>query len=95
MYHTSRPLSSRVVGRSHLQPLTFKDMKNYIKHHLDVVKFTDHLFSDEAVVAIQQVSGGLLRKANILAKGSLIAAASESTITVTAEHVRIASTEII
>ncbi len=49
----------------------------------------------EAVLAIHQDSGGLLRKANLLARGSLIRAAIEKTNVVTAEHVRIASTELI
>ncbi|MBI5739147.1 MAG: AAA family ATPase, partial [Nitrospirae bacterium] len=38
---------------------------------------------------------GLLRRANNLARGALMAAASEKCPVVSAEHVRIASTEII
>ena len=54
-----------------------------------------NLFSEQAVTAIHQGSGGLLRRANNLARGALVAAASEKCTTVSAEHVRIASTEII
>ena len=50
--------------------------------------------SDEAILAIHQGSGGLLRRANLLAKGSLIAASREKCMVVSAEHVRMASTEI-
>jgi hypothetical protein len=39
--------------------------------------------------------GGLLRRANNLARGALIAAKREKGKVVSAEHVRIASTEII
>lgn len=95
MYHTSRPLASRVVGRSHLEGLKLKDMAGYLKHHLEIAGLSEQLFSEEAVLAIHQGSGGLLRRANILARGSLIAAATEKSQVVSAEHVRIASTEII
>jgi len=95
MYHTSRPLASRVVGRSHLEGLKHKDLEGYLKHHLDIAGISEQLFSEEAMLAIHQGSGGLLRRANILARGSLIAAATEKCQVVSAEHVRIASTEII
>jgi len=95
MYHTSRPLASRIIGRSHLEGLKHKDMAGYIKHHLQIAGVKDQLFSDEAILAIHQGSGGLLRRANLLAKGALIAAANEKSTVVSAEHVRIASTEVI
>ena len=94
-YHSSRPLASRVVGRSHLEGLRLKEMEGYLRHHLEIGGIKEQLFSEEAVVAIHQDSGGLLRKANLLARGSLIRAAIEKTNVVTAEHVRIASTELI
>jgi type II secretory pathway predicted ATPase ExeA len=53
-----------------------------------------NLFEDAAVTAIQQGSGGLLRKANHLARGALIAAAAKKQTLVGAEHVRLAATEI-
>jgi type II secretory pathway predicted ATPase ExeA len=94
MYITSRPLASRVIGRSHLEGLKQKDMEGYLKHHLEISGVNEQLFSDEAILAIHQGSGGLLRRANLLAKGSLIAAARERCTVVSAEHVRLASTEI-
>ena len=94
LYYTSRPLASRVVGKTHLEGITLKDMQGYITHHLQIAGVQERLFSEEAVVAIQQGSGGLLRRANLLARGALIAAASETTSLVSAEHVRLSSTEI-
>jgi len=94
MYITSRPLASRVIGRSHLEGLRRKDMAGYLKHHLEIAGIKEQLFSEEATLAIHQGSGGLLRRANLLAKGSLIAAAREKCTVVSAEHVRMASTEI-
>lgn len=95
MYHTSRPIASRVVARSHLEGLKSDDMTGYLKHHLEIAGVKDQLFADEAILAIHQGSGGLLRRANNLARGALIAAAREKCKIVSAEHVRIASTEII
>lgn len=95
MFHVSRPLASRVIGRSHMEGLKLKDMVGYIKHHLEVAGIKEQLFAEEAVLAIHQGSGGLLRRANLLAKGALIAAAHEHCKVVSAEHVRVASTEII
>lgn len=94
MYLTSRPLASRVIGRTHLEGLKQKDMAGYLKHHLEIAGIEEQLFSDEAILAIHQGSGGLLRRANLLAKGSLLAAAREKCMVVSAEHVRMASTEI-
>jgi general secretion pathway protein A len=95
LYYTSRPLASRVVGKTHLEGITLKDMQDYLNHHLQIAGVKERLFSEEAVVAIQQGSGGLLRRANLLARGALIAAASEECSLVSAEHVRVASTEIL
>jgi type II secretory pathway predicted ATPase ExeA len=95
MYHSSRPLASRISGRSHLEGLTLKEMEGYLNHHLSIAGIKEQLFADQAILAIQQGSGGLLRRANNLARGALLAAAIEKCRTVTAEHARIASTEII
>jgi len=95
MYHTSRPIASRVVARSHLEGLDHIQMAGYLKHHQEIAGIKNQLFADEAILAIHQGSGGLLRRANNLARGSLIAAAREKCQIVSSEHVRIASTEII
>jgi general secretion pathway protein A len=94
LFHASRPLASRIIGRSHLEGLKYKDMAGYIKHHLKIAGVKEQLFPDEAILAIHQGSGGLLRRANLLAKGALIAAAHEKCQVVSPEHVRMASTEI-
>lgn len=95
MYHTSRPIASRVVARSHLEGLDHTEMANYLKHHQEIAGIKNQLFADEAILAIHQGSGGLLRRANNLARGALIAAVREKCSVVSAEHVRVASTEII
>ena len=94
LYHTSRPFSSRIVGRTLLQGLQLDDMNQYLHHHLRIAGGSEDLFSQEATTAIHQGSGGLLRRANHLARGAMLAAAKEQAPVVSAEHVRIASTEI-
>jgi len=94
-YRPSLPLASRVVARSHLEAIHLQQMKQYLEHHLAIAGVTRNLFDDSAVTAIHQGSGGLLRKANHLARGALIVAASQKSLTVTAEHVRLAATELL
>lgn len=95
IYHTSLPLASRVIARSHLVGINREEMAQYLAHHLTIAGISTNLFADQAVTAIHQGSGGLLRRANHLARGALIAAASEQCHTVAAEHVRLAATELI
>ena len=95
MFHTCRPFASRVVGRTHLEGLKLADMQGYLEHHLQIAGAGEDLLSPEAITAIHQGSGGLLRRANLLARGAMLAAAKESAPVVTADHVRVASTEIL
>jgi len=90
-----RPLASRIIGRSYLEAIKFEIMQEYLEHHLHLAGTKLKLFSDEAALAIHQGSGGLLRRANNLAKGALLSAAMEQCKTVSPEHVRLASTELI
>ena len=93
-YRGSQPLASRVVARAHLQGIDHKTMENYLRHHLAIAGVNRMLFDEAALTAIHQGSGGLFRKANHLARGALIAAAKNDSSLVTAEHVRLANTEI-
>jgi type II secretory pathway predicted ATPase ExeA len=93
-YRSSQPLASRVVARSHLQGTDLAGMQDYLKHHLAIAGIKQNLFDQNAITAIHQGSGGLFRKANHLARGSLIAAAANQSALVNADHVRLAATEI-
>jgi len=95
MANSARPLASRVLGRSHLEALRKEVMSEYLEHHLKLAGSTKKIFSEDSIFAIHQSSGGLLRKANSLAKTAMMAAAMEENHMVTPEHVRIASTEIL
>ncbi|MCJ7603714.1 MAG: AAA family ATPase [Desulfobulbaceae bacterium] len=94
LYRTAMPLASRIVARSHLPAVNREGMTAYITHHLRIAGLKNSPFEDAAITAIHQGSGGLFRKANHLARGALFAAAGEKSQTVTAEHVRLASTEL-
>lgn len=93
-YHSSAPIASRVITRAHLPAITESQMDEYITHHLKLCG-AKRIYSKSAISAIWQGSGGLLRKGNYLAKGSLIACMSDNASVVTEEHVRRASTELI
>ena len=94
LYRTAGPLASRIVARTHLQEVDRKAMECYLNHHLKIAGLNHCPFDEQAITAIHQGSGGLFRKANHLARGALLAAAGEKSQVVTAEHVRLASTEL-
>ena len=92
--NATRPLASRILGKNHLQAIRREVMEEYLNHHIALAGSAKKLFSDEAIFAIHQGSGGLLRKANALAKTALFACAEEGSHSVSADHVRMASTEV-
>jgi len=94
MYRTSESLASRVIARTHLESLDLEGMNQYLRHHAQIAGLANSPFDENAVTAIHQGSGGLLRKANHLARGALIAAADAKSKTVSADHVQLASTEL-
>lgn len=95
LYRTAIPLASRIVARAHLKAVDRDEMDLYLLHHLQISGLKNSPFEKAAVTAIHQGSGGLYRKANHLARGALIAAAAEKTQTITAEHVRMADSELL
>jgi type II secretory pathway predicted ATPase ExeA len=93
-YRSCLPLASRVVCKSHLQAVDLAAMRQYLQHHLSLAGVNQQLFEEAALTAIHQGSGGLFRKANHLARGAILAAAKQQSLSVSAEHVRLAATEI-
>jgi general secretion pathway protein A len=63
MANSVRPLASRVLGKNHLESIRMEVMEDYLNHHITLAGGTKKIFSDEAIFAIHQGSGGLLRKA--------------------------------
>ena len=95
LYRTAIPLASRIVARYHFTATNREGMDKYLLHHLKFVGLNHSPFDATAITAIHQGAGGLFRKANHLARGALIAAASEKTQSVTADHVRLAASELL
>jgi type II secretory pathway predicted ATPase ExeA len=95
LYRTAVPLASRIVTKYHFNAVNRELMQRYINHHIAIAGLTTNPFDDSAITAIHQGSGGLFRKANHLARGALIAAASQQTLNINAEHVRLAASELL
>ncbi len=93
-FRSSQPLASRVIAKCHLEGVDLAGMETYLRHHLALAGVERNLFDPSSVIAIHQGSGGLFRKANHLARGGLIAAAAEQSNVVSAEHIRLAATEV-
>lgn len=94
LHRTAIPLASRIIARSHLPAVDRQGMLDYLNHHLRIAGLKNSPFTEQAVTAVHQGSGGLFRKANHLARGALIAAAAEKSQEVSAEHVRLADSEL-
>lgn len=93
-YRSSAPLRSRIISKCHISAINRDQMEEYLNHHLKIAGLRKSIFTDSAITAIYQGSAGILRKANHLAKGGLIAAMNEEENSISADHIRIASTEI-
>ena len=78
-----------------LEPVSREEIESYLKHHLNIAGSKQFLHEESAITAIFQESKGLYRRINHLARGALIAAASKQAQLVNAEHVGLASTELI
>jgi type II secretory pathway predicted ATPase ExeA len=94
-YRTSSAMASRVVAKAHLNSINRDQMEEYISHHISYAGLKKNPFTESAITAIHQGSGGILRKANSLAKGGLMGASKTKENQVSAEHIRVASTELI
>jgi general secretion pathway protein A len=92
---SSAPMASRIIAKSHLTPLSKDQTGSYIAHHQTIAGSKHNRFDDSAITSVYQGSAGVLRKINLLCKGGLEAAATQKSQTVTAEHIRIAASEIL
>ena len=95
MTSTERPLTSRVLGINHLETFKKEVMEESLVHHLKLAGMNKNILSEEAVFTIHQCSGGILRKANNVAITAKLAVDMEDNQQISAEHVRIAATELI
>ena len=57
-----RQLAQRVSAAYHLEPLSVKEAREYIKYRLQVAGATESIFSPKAISMIAEASGGVDRK---------------------------------
>jgi len=86
-----RQLRERITHSFHLEPLKTKDISEYLILRLRTAGYHGpHLFSDAAVKKLSVSAEGLVRRVNILADKSLLAAFAENVYQVTPKHVKAA-----
>ncbi|MGB2831602.1 MAG: AAA family ATPase [Methylotenera sp.] len=86
-----RQLRERITHSFHLGPLQTKDISEYLIFRLRAAGyFGPHLFTDEAIKKLSSAAEGLVRRVNILAEKSLLAAYAENVHLVTVKHVNAA-----
>lgn len=86
-----RQLRERITHSFHLEPLATKDVGEYLILRLRAAGYHGpHLFSDAAIKKLSRAAKGLVRRVNILADKSLLAAFAENAYQVTAKHVKVA-----
>ncbi len=87
-------LSQRIVVRYHLAGLSRDELPAYLTHRLRLAGTELPLFDPPAQEALFQISGGKLRKLNLLAHHCLFAAAADNAQSVSDEHVGKARPEV-
>lgn len=93
-YPASKPLASRITARMHLTAGDLNQTIDYVSHHLKIAGARTSLFEQPALMALHQASAGIPRNINNLSRCALITAASNKRQIVTADDVRVASTEL-
>jgi general secretion pathway protein A len=84
-------LCNRIYLRSELRPLSIAELTQYIKFRLLTAGQFNELFTESALAAIHELSGGICRSVNKLAMLSLIEAADQRSSTVDESLVRLAA----
>jgi type II secretory pathway predicted ATPase ExeA len=87
-----RQLKERITYSFHLAPFKVNEVKDYLNSRMRTCGYrSEDVFSPAAVRVIAKHSKGLLRRINILADKSLLAAYASNAHKVTASHVKIAA----
>ena len=86
-----RQLKDRIVHNFNMQPLSRDILQNYLMFRMRKAGYHGpNIFSPTAIKLIASASTGLMRRANVLADKSLLAAFVEDTHSIEARHVRAA-----
>ncbi|MDT8437779.1 MAG: AAA family ATPase [Wenzhouxiangellaceae bacterium] len=90
-----RQLAQRITARYHLAPLGKPETAGYVRHRLRIAGGEHCPFSDAALAALHQVSGGVPRLINIIADRALMAGYARETTRITPALVRQAAAEVV
>ena len=86
-----RQLKDRIIHHFHIQPLSRNTLDSYLMFRMRAAGYRGpDIFSPEAIRLIANASNGLMRRINILADKSLLAAFVEDTHNIEARHVQAA-----
>ncbi len=86
-----RQLKDRIVHHFHMQPLSRNILESYLMFRMRAAGYHGpNIFSPSAIKLIASSSNGLMRRVNILADKSLLAAFVENTHNIEARHVQAA-----
>jgi len=86
-----RQLKDRIVHNFHMQPLSRDILENYLMFRMRKAGYHGpNIFTPGAIKLIADASVGLMRRANVLADKSLLAAFVEDTHSIEAKHVQAA-----
>jgi len=86
-----RQLKDRIVHHFHMQPLSRHTLENYLMFRMRAAGYHGpDIFSPAAIKLITDASSGLMRRINILADKSLLAAFVEDIHSIEARHVQAA-----
>ena len=89
-----RQLKERITYSFYLNPFKTDEVKDYINSRLRACGYRSvELFNEGAIKTISKYSNGLLRRINILADKSLLAAYADNSNVVTVKHVKLATKE--
>jgi len=86
-----RQLKDRIAHHFHMQPLSRNILENYLMFRMRAAGYHGpNIFSQGAIKLIASASNGLMRRVNILADKSLLAAFVDDTYYIKPEHVQAA-----
>ena len=81
------PLNQRISLRYHMAGLSLEEARSYLMHHLKIAGRTDPLFDEPAIDVLNQLSLGLPRKINNLARGAMMVAQAQKKTQIDADCV--------
>ncbi|MBF0193556.1 MAG: AAA family ATPase [Magnetococcales bacterium] len=88
------PLKDRIINRLTLEPLTLDEIESYIKFRVFIAGYKGpDIFNSGSIKLIQTISGGCLRKINLLAHKALMSAYARGSKSVQTFHVHLADQE--